>query len=95
MAGLPVACPYCGKVNDTHDAGDPGARPTTGDVSMCFSCAPPSLFVVDDEQVRLRRATSAELADLLAHPAICSAYAAIAESSSAEQAVQLLRGERP
>lgn len=92
MARTPVACPYCGKQNDIHDEiDDPTAEPGDGDCSLCFSCSRPALFVVAGDRIRLRRPTSVELAKLLADPNIRRTRAAIAESYSGPQAVNLVR----
>jgi hypothetical protein len=60
---LPVDhCPVCGHAADVASTRS-GAAPSPGDISACLACA--SALVFDDD-LRLRRMTQAEFADL--HP---------------------------
>lgn len=58
-------CPACGyKQTHASEIEDRGA-PEKGDVSICFSCAQLTIF---DADLRLRRATAEDIAELMKDP---------------------------
>jgi hypothetical protein len=62
----PTLCPYCGYLADSLGTtdGSPGA-PSPGDISICLNCA--EVQVIADDMT-LRKATPADLAEIAADP---------------------------
>lgn len=65
---LPVmACPYCGKLIDCTTSVDGRPLiPQDADISLCFGCAQPCIFVVNDLGVSVRKPTPQEMVEILA-----------------------------
>ena len=57
MKSEPTTCPYCAAV---HNALSGDALPSTGDVSICFSCTRASVLVVAAGAVSLRKPITAD-----------------------------------
>jgi hypothetical protein len=63
-----VRCPYCRKPVDAAGSTDgrPTRPPQADDFALCFGCAEPSVYVVDDGVVSLRKPTVTEREECLA-----------------------------
>lgn len=82
---VPIECPNCGRVNDTH--AEPGlAAPTSGDIGICWKCREPYIF-----ELIGRSLTDEERARLDADPEIASTLTAMRESYTPEEATELRR----
>ena len=66
---IPTLCPWCGRNNDAATGLDDDA-PSAGDVSICFACAWPAIFVGAESQLVLRRPTPTELEEIFANPEV-------------------------
>lgn len=80
-------CPHCGRSNDRH-GGWKGKLPKPGDVGICWKCRElailtPFLF--------LRKPSPEEAAELERDPDVRRALAAMTESYTPYQAVELMR----
>lgn len=82
-----ISCPYCGRVNDTHSGWNKVPQP--GDVGICWKCR--GLAVLTPFGF-LRKATEEELVELRDDPELRAALAAMSESYTPLQAVDLMRG---
>lgn len=72
-------CPECGFRNDAatpvyHD--QPGRTPADGDMSICFQCGKPSIFVVTAFGTSCRKATPSEYVELMQDPSYIRAITA-------------------
>ena len=76
MHMMVTTCPHCGKVNDCHSDGR-GGVPGAGDVSMCFGCGQPAIYVLAGGALELRKPTESERAELEAVPEIFAAQAVL------------------
>ena len=83
-----------------HDCvNQPGARPSDGDVAVCWRCRAVSVFAVSPlGVVALRAPTADEERDVMADPRITASLDAVADSRSPAQAAALAHAylqERP
>src|SRR5438132_14280077 len=87
---LPMTCPFCGKLNNRHQAAGEPAVPEAGDVAVCWGCG--NVFVFDDPPTAARRPTAEEQAVIDKDPQVRLARAACRESYIPTEAVALTRG---
>lgn len=85
---LPLACPFCGRLNNAHHAVCEPAVPVTGDCAVCWGCD--NVFVYDGAAA-VRRPTVEEQAEIDADPDIALARAVRRESDNPLDAVALTR----
>ena len=87
----PCLCPWCGYTLDAATAPrEPNSkRPAPGDVSVCFSCAAVSLY---DDQLAVRRATDAELAEVMQLPDVRLYVETIKELRAGSPSIDEQRG---
>lgn len=90
---LVTPCPHCARVNNAQTGVSTDGAPADGDVSLCWGCQRPSLFVVGPLGTSLRALTEQEEAEVLAEPTIRRALAAMAESYNPIQARRLVDGQ--
>lgn len=60
----PALCPECGAAMDAHTPmadGTKARKPQPGDLGICFECG---ISLVFDDDLRLRKATEEDLADV-------------------------------
>ena len=88
MTTTAIACPYCGRENDSHTSADPRDRPAPGDVSICWGCRQIGLFT----DTGVRKPTAAEPAELEQAPEVRQALAAMREAYTPSEANQLRKG---
>jgi hypothetical protein len=70
-----TACPYCGKVNDTHASyDDTTKKPIHGDASLCIGCG--NLGVFDAHNRNIRQASTIELKEFMSDRDIAMVVAA-------------------
>lgn len=63
----PTSCPYCGAVIDcTVSADERPLVPKDGDVSLCFQCVQPCIYVISGQGVSVRKPTPEERAEIIA-----------------------------
>lgn len=87
-----IRCPHCGRNNMDH-FGPTGRRPSDGDVSLCWVCKGIAIYTVGPlGTTGLRQPAPDELASLEADPKVRAALAAMAESYTPSQAIDLLAG---
>jgi hypothetical protein len=72
-----VPCLDCGRGVDTATAVDKGAaRPTSGDIAICFYCG--HVMAYADDEVNVRPLTDAEIVEIAGDPDIVRVSNAIA-----------------
>lgn len=90
MMDLVLHCTWCGRPNDAHMRA-PGEQPVPGNVSLCWRCLEPSIFVEIDGKLGVRAPTSEERAEIVASDDFRKARAAIMESHTPSEALALRR----
>lgn len=92
---LPLVCPTCGKVNDTHLTLD-DTTPSPGDYSICWGCDHVAVYYLDAEgQLGLRKLVGVDLSIAISDPDVKRARAAMREVHFPTEAVRLLRQQPP
>ena len=72
---LHVLCPFCGTYhNAATDTDFGGSMPCPGDIAVCFDCTAVAVY---DDDLRLRRPTDAESAEIKRDPEISRARFAV------------------
>lgn len=85
-------CPHCGRKHEVHDGPSRGAKPKSGDASLCWGCGGIAVYVLLDGNLTLRLPTAQEDAEIQASPQVRETRAAIAESYTPGQASRLRWG---
>lgn len=91
----PMACPNCGRINECHEMVGGRSTPSAGDVAVCWGCREPAMYEQTPFGLAQRLLTPEETREVTSDPRVRAAFAAMAESYDPDQAVALLRGERP
>lgn len=86
-----MRCPHCGGPADVADGQDPASRPGHGSVGVCAYCSGIQIFEQSRLGLFLRAPTPAELAELEADPKVKRVRAALAESYTWREALDLYR----
>lgn len=91
---LPIACPWCGRTNDRH-AGvrDGDAVPSDGDYGICWGCRRVLVFTsaVGRRRPICPRSSTVEVRDAEDHADVRTALAAMVESYTPLEALELTR----
>lgn len=86
-----TTCPWCGRENEVHTAGNTEGSPDEGDISLCWKCREPSVFLADGS---LRKPTDEERAKILADPDVAGMMHAMRESYRPSEARDLFNRTR-
>lgn len=86
-----LACPHCKRVNDAHGR-QPGDAPVNGDVSLCWGCGEPAVFVDVDGSLALRPPTAEEQASIEMDPEFRRVQTTVRAAASPSQALAVLWG---
>ena len=88
-----LLCPYCAYLNRHASLGKdaPEHAPREGDWSICSKCRGVAIFVVGPFGHAVRKPTAAEFAEANGDPDLRRALAALAESFTVAEAVELIR----
>jgi hypothetical protein len=82
-----AVCPWCGVRSTTHDG---PAVPSTGDVSLCWECRQPGVWMEDGS---LTRPDDDLLAKILADPRVKQMRGIMMEAITPNEAQDMLRRE--
>jgi hypothetical protein len=89
-----LACLSCGSPNNCHSGRDSDDKPNNGDVVLCAYCGTLLIFTVTDGHTCLRWPSDNETQAALKHPELRALAAAVTESYTLRQALDLWRGGR-
>lgn len=95
MSEYALQCPYCGLTNKRHLPITCDEAPEAGDISLCWACREPSMFVqpaTPGTALQLRALTDAERTTVMADPRVRRTLGAVMEAFQPAEAIELLRG---
>lgn len=93
LSDQPVACPWCGRVNEIHVGETSSKLPKDGDFAICWGCKRFAVFSIGPFGLTQRLPTEEELDEIAGDPRAQSALANMIGSKNPIQAVAQWRRE--